>query len=493
MFDTHDLAVLIRSGAPLILIETQEEALLKDALRHVVAEVMRPLWRWKITDGLLRLDMDDLESPPCRDSAQVLEFMHRNEQRAIWLLLDFHPYLRYAMNVRRLREIALGQAAARHTVILAGGAFGELPPELAPLITRYEIKLPDDAAIGKLMREEAFSYSREHGGKRVEVDAEAARALQRHLRGLTLSDVRSIVRRLIHHDGAISSKDIAMAQQAKFELLGKDAVLHFEPDAAQFDQVAGLGRLKAWIEMRRRVFVEGKAPKGLDPPKGVLMVGVQGAGKSLAAKATAGGFGVPLLRLDFGALYNKYHGETERNLRAALKTAEAMAPCVLWCDEIEKGLATGSSDDGVSQRVLGALLTWMSERKTAVFLVATANNIDRLPPEFLRKGRFDEVFFVDLPSEQARGEVFRIHFKRRDLNVADFELDALVAASEGFSGAEIEQAIVAALYAAWNANRGLLQSDVIEALRGTRPLSVMMSEQVARLRAWAAERCVPAD
>jgi SpoVK/Ycf46/Vps4 family AAA+-type ATPase len=223
------------------------------------------------------------------------------------------------------------------------------------------------------------------------------------------------------------------------------------------------------------------------------MVGVQGAGKSLAAKATAGGFGVPLLRLDFGALYNKYHGETERNLRAALKTAEAMAPCVLWCDEIEKGLATGSSDDGVSQRVLGALLTWMSERKSAVFLVATANNIDRLPPEFLRKGRFDEVFFVDLPSEEARAEVFRIHFKRRDLDVADFELDALVVASVGFSGAEIEQAIVAALYAAWNANRSLLQSDVVEALRGTRPLSVMMSEQVARLRAWAAERCVPAD
>jgi SpoVK/Ycf46/Vps4 family AAA+-type ATPase len=455
--------------------------------------VLRPLWRWKITDGLVRLDMDDLESPPCRDSAQVLEFMHRDERRAIWLLLDFHPYLRYAMNVRRLREIALGQAAARHTVILAGGAFGELPPELAPLITRYEIKLPDDAAIAKLMREEAFNYSREHAGKRVEVDAEAARALVRHLRGLTLSDVRAIVRRLIHDDGAITSADLARAQAAKFELLGKDAVLHFEPDAAQFDQVAGLNRLKGWIAQRRRVFIEGKAPKGLDPPKGVLLVGVQGAGKSLAAKATAGGFGVPLLRLDFGALYNKYHGETERNLRAALKTAEAMAPCVLWCDEIEKGLASSDSDGGVSQRVLGALLTWMSERKSPVFLVATANNIDRLPPEFLRKGRFDEVFFVDLPGEEARAEVFRIHLRRRELVEADFDLPALVAASAGFSGAEIEQGIVAALYAAWNENRGLLQADLIEALRGTRPLSMMMAEQVARLRAWAAERCVPAD
>ena len=219
---------------------------------------------------------------------------------------------------------------------------------------------------------------------------------------------------------------------------------------------------------------------------------MQGCGKSLAAKACAGGFGVPLLRLDFGALYNKYHGETERNLRQALETAEAMAPCVLWCDEIEKGLASSDSDDGVSRRVLGTLLTWMSERRRPVFLVATANDISRLPPEFLRKGRFDELFFVDLPDEAARKQAFQIHLERRQQKPERHQLDELATASEGFSGAEIEQAIVAALYAAFAAGRALRSQDIREELANTRPLSVLMAERIAALRDWASERCVPA-
>lgn len=492
MFDAHDLAVRVRSGTPLILIETHEEALLQDAFRHVVGELFRPLWRWRITDGLVRLDMDVADTPPCNDSGQVLELIQREAQRGLWLLFDFHPYLRYAMNIRRLREVVLGEGAAPQTVVLIGSKI-ELPPELEPLATRVEIRLPDEAALGKLLRDEAFAYSREHSGRRVEIDAEAQRALIRHLRGLSLLDARRIARELIHADGRIGPTDVAAAQKAKFELLGRGGVLSFEPDVIQFDQIAGLAQLKQWITLRQRLFVEGKGPKGLDPPKGLLLLGVQGCGKSLAAKACAGGFGVPLLRLDFAALYNKYHGETERNLRDALKAAEAMAPCVLWCDEIEKGLATSDSDDGVSKRVLGSLLTWMNERKAPVFLVATANAVDQLPPEFLRKGRFDEIFFVDLPKPEARCGAFQIHLKRRDLDPAGFDLDALARASEGFSGAEIEQAIVSALYAAYGANAPLDQARLLAALRTTRPLSVLMAERVQALRDWARERCVPAD
>lgn len=492
MFDTHDLAVRVRSGTPLLLIETHEEALLQDAFRHVVGELFRPLWRWTITDGLTRLDMDVEDTPPCNDSSQVLEFLQQSSQRGIWLLYDFHAYLRYAMNVRRLREVVLGSGGSPQTVVLIGNKI-ELPPELEPLATRYEMKLPDEAALGKLMREEAFAYSREHGGRRVEIDAEAQRALIRHLRGLTLIDARRIARELIHADGRIGPADVIAAQRAKFDLLGKGGVLGFEPDVARFDQIAGLSKLKQWVSLRQKLFVEGKGPKGLDPPKGVLLLGVQGCGKSLAAKACAGGFGVPLLRIDFGALYNKYHGETERNLREALKAAEAMSPCVLWCDEIEKGLATSNSDDGVSRRVLGSLLTWMNERKSPVFLVATANAVDQLPPEFLRKGRFDEIFFVDLPNSAARREAFRIHLQRRELDPEAFDLDALATTSDGFSGAEIEQAIVAALYAAYGADRPLDQARVLAALKDTRPLSVLMAERVQGLREWARERCVPAD
>lgn len=492
MFDAHDIAVLLRSGAPLIVIETNEERLLVDAFRRVVGELFRPLWRWSITEGMKRLDLDDAEAPPCNDSSQLLEWMHRAEQRAIWLLFDFVPYLRYAANIRRLREIVLGQAAQRQSVVLIGAKV-EVPEELSELVTRFEMRLPDEAALARLLREEAFAYSREHSGRRVEVDSAAQRALIRHLLGLSLVDARKIARQLIHADGRICEADVREAQKHKFALLGRDGVLHFEPDAREFAEVAGMARLKKWISQRRPIFVDGAAPKGLDPPRGVLLLGVQGCGKSLAAKAVAGGFGVPLLRLDFGALYNKYHGETERNLREALKTAEAMAPCVLWCDEIEKGLATSSSDDGVSRRVLGSLLTWMSERKRAVFLVATANDVSQLPPEFLRKGRFDEIFFVDLPAERSRAEAFRIHFRRRELEETWFDLDALVAATAGYSGAEIEQAIVAALYDAHADDLPLDQARLLKAILATRPLSVVMAEKVQALRDWARERCVPAE
>lgn len=492
MFDPHDLAVRIRAGTPLLVIETHEEALLVDAFRHVVAELFRPLWRWSITTGLARLDMDDPFTPAAADSSAVLDAMRRQEQRGIWLLLDFSPYLRYAMSVRMLREVVLGQGATRQTVVLIGAKI-ELPPELEPLAARFEMRLPNDAALAKLLREEAFAYSREHAGRRVEIDAAAQRAVLRHLRGLALHDARRIVRELIHDDGRIAPQDIARVQRAKFELLGRGGVVALEPDVAQMDQIAGLARLKRWVSQRRTVFMADAPPKGLDPPRGVLLLGVQGCGKSLAAKACAGGFGVPLLRLDFGALYNKYHGETERNLREALATADAMAPCVLWCDEIEKGLATSDSDDGVSRRVLGTLLTWMNERRAPVFLVATANDIQRLPPEFLRKGRFDEIFFVDLPDEAARREALSIHLLRREHDPARFDLDALARASEGFSGAEIEQAIVSALYDAHAENTRLGTPQILAALTQTHPLSVLMAEQVQWLRNWARERCVPAN
>jgi AAA+ superfamily predicted ATPase len=308
-------------------------------------------------------------------------------------------------------------------------------------------------------------------------------------------DARKIVRQLIHDDGAISDRDVRAAQQAKFALLGRSGVLHFEPDAAVLrsgrrtatDSSAGSRNASRFLRRPSR-------HRGSIRHVESAAVGRSGkrqvAGRQSRARQ---GFGVPLLRLDFAALYNKYHGETERNLRESLQAAEAMAPCVLWCDEIEKGLATSDSDDGVSRRVLGALLTWMSERKAAVFLVATANSIEQLPPELLRKGRFDEIFFVDLPQRSARADAFAIHLQKRGQTPDAFDLAALAAASEGFSGAEIEQAVVAALYATHADARVLDQTALLRALGDTRPLSVIMAERVDWLRQWASERCVPAD
>ena len=495
MSELNDLCALIRANTPLIAIETPDEVRVTDLFRHALMHVWRPLYRWSITEGMRRIDIDGeqpiADLPP--DSSAVLRAIKDADQRGIYLLFDFHPYIGYASHQRLMRDIAQRRDSQPHVLVLVGPKV-EVPAELEHIVARFSLRLPDEAALRKMVREEMAGYAREHGGRRVEFDALAKDALIRNLRGLSLAEARRIARHLIYDDGLISSEDLPRLATLKFELLNRSGHLHFEYDTARFADIAGAARLKRWIEQRRAVFVDDRAPPGLDPPKGVLLLGVQGCGKSLAAKAVAGGFGVPLARLDFGTLYDKYHGETEKNLRDALASVEQLAPCVLWMDEIEKGLAdAGSSDGGVSRRVLGYLLTWMAERKSRVFLVATANQVDHLPAELLRKGRFDEIFFVDLPSPEVRAEVFRIHLGKRGLDPSRFPIDRLAAASHGFSGAEIEQAIVSATYAAHAARTPLDGTHLLEELSSTRPLSVLMAEKVEALRAWASTRTVPAD
>jgi ATP-dependent 26S proteasome regulatory subunit len=494
MPDQHDLVTLLRARTPLLLIDSVAEARVIEGFRRAIAQSLRPLFRWSITDGLRRIDLDledERETPP--DASLMLQWLKQQTAPGVYLLLDFQPYLRYPMTLRLLREIVQRHDCAEHMLVLVGAGY-ELPPELAAAATHFQFAPPDAAALAALVREEAFAYSRENGGRRVVVDADAARAVVRNLQGLGLDEARRVVRKLIYDDGALTAADLPELARAKVALLDRDGLLHFEYETAQFADVAGLARLKRWVAQRRPAFLGEKLAVKLDPPKGVLLLGVQGCGKSLAAKATAGGFGVPLLRLDFGTLYNKYHGETERNLREALKNAERLAPCVLWIDEIEKGLAGGGdSDDGVSRRVMGYLLTWMAERKAPVFLVATANDVQALPPELLRKGRFDEIFFVDLPDAATRAEIFRLHLARRELREEDYDPRELAAATEGHSGAEIEQVVVAALYAAAAGKAPPTQAQLLEEARSARPLSVLMAERVTALREWARERTVPAD
>src|SRR5439155_16535297 len=293
----------------------------------------------------------------------------------------------------------------------------------------------------------AADWGGQHGQRSVQTTNKVLDLLVRNLGGLTATDSRRLALKAISDNGVIDESDLPEVMRAKYELLGRDSPLSFEYETAQFAEIGGMQRLRNWLEIRKTFFRDG-GPANFDPPRGMLLIGVQGCGKSLAAKAAAAIFGVPLLRLDFGVLYSKYYGETERNLHKALETAEVMAPCVLWLDEIEKGLAVGDDDDGLSRRVLGILLTWMSERQKSVFLVATANEIARLPPEMVRKGRFDEIFFVDLPSPANRRDIFLIHLRKRCLDPAQFDLDATTEATQGFSGAEIEQAIVSARYTA---------------------------------------------
>ena len=381
------------------------------------------------------------------------------------------------------------------TLVFVSPSLRNLPSELLRLAAHFRPQLPTRNDILTLITQEAQLY-RSQSGKRAGADRTQIDLLVMHLMGLETEDVRRMVRQALRSGGRIDADDIRRVLASKLAMLGGAEALGFEPSKVRFQDVGGLDRLKHWIGMRRQPFLDAMAGPQADCPRGVVLLGVQGGGKSLAARAIAGEWGLPLLRLDFGAIYNKFHGETERSLRQAIAVAEGMAPCVLWMDEIEKGLAAssgGDGDGGVSRRVLGSLLTWMSERNKPVFVVATANDISQLPPELVRKGRFDEIFFVDFPDAAARRRIFEIHLHKRGHEPAAFDTDALAGEALQFSGAEIEQAIVAASFEARARNASVATADILAELARTRPLSVVMAERIDALRDWASTRAVMAD
>ena len=495
MNDLHDLELLIRSHVPILLIESHEEPRVLEMFRRLRRNIGKPVFSWTITDGLLPLEMTlQTDKPNVAEPDKVLRHIKQTVGAGVYLLLDFHPYLDDPLHVRLLKEIAMGYDHYRHHVVLVSYAL-DLPPEIQRYSARFELGVPDSKQLDAIVREEAVRWARDHGGKRVKSDSATLQLLVKNLSGMTAHGARTLARNAIYDDGAITRSDMDRVNRAKYELLDMGGVMSYEYDTTQFAEVGGLARLKAWLEQRRPAFVGEMA--GVEVPKGLMLLGVQGSGKSLAAKAVAGSWGIPLLQLDFGALYNKFFGETERNLRSALELAAAMSPCVLWVDEIEKGLGADGNDSGTSKRVLGTLLTWMAERNQGVFIVATANDISALPPELMRKGRLDEIFFVDLPDADVRAQIFRIHLRKRKLTLDDAGLERVAAAAEGFSGAEIEQAVVAALYSAaareGDDGGGVDAHDLLDEINHTRPLSVVMADDIAQLRAWAENRTVPAN
>lgn len=487
--DIRDLQLVLDSRVRLIAIESWDELRVLETLTSVAVQRGTNLMVWSISEGLHRLDF----AGPCIEETHNLEgalrFVKREQQTGLYVFFDAHPFLRDdPLVVRLIKEIAIAEGVQQPTLVLVSHAL-KLPPEVQRYAARFNLSLPSEDELLGIVREEAARWSQMNRGIRVRTDNRTLQQVVNNLKGLSHADSRLLARSLICDDGAITQEDLPELNKAKFQLLDLDGVLGYEADTARFADVGGLVNLKRWLSERQAAFMSGDLQ---DMPKGMLLLGVQGSGKSLAAKAVAGLWGLPLLRLDFAALYNKYFGETERNLREALALAERMAPCVLWMDEIEKGLATGEMDGGVSQRILGTLLTWMAERKSPVFVVATANVIQRLPPELLRKGRFDELFFVDLPDLRVREDIFRIHLQRRELDIASFNLPELAMLTDGFSGAEIEQAVVSALYTAQARHQKANQQLLVEMLQRTVPLSVLMAEDLAALRSWAASRTVAA-
>lgn len=491
----RELEMLLASRFAVIVIESREEARVLQLIREAGARASRgkpwSLFQWTVTEGLCRMDKD-LGGPQrtLADPGQLLRHLKATPAAGIYVLLDFHPYLGDPLNVRMIKDIAQAYDKVPRTLVLLSHQL-EIPQELEHLSARLSLGAPTRNERLMVVTRVAQEWADANGGRSAKIDTKALEHLVDNLAGLETPDTERLARQAIFNDGALTMSDLPAVLAAKYQLLNRGGALSYEPDTAKFADIGGLSRLRQWLLSRKPAF-DGSAPK-LDPPKGVMLLGVQGCGKSLAARAAAGILTVPLLRLDFGALYSKWHGESEKNLRDSLRAAEALAPCVLWVDEMEKALASGEGDSGVSRRVLGTFLTWLAEQRARIFVVATANDISALPPELVRKGRFDEIFFVDLPKRAARAQILAIHARKRGVDLSAEELNALASHSEGFSGAELEQAVVAALYTAHSQGQPMSAALILHELRSTQPLSVVMAEQVEALREWARDRTVPAD
>jgi hypothetical protein len=488
-----EIALLVNSNNPIVYLETWEEDRAVEILGCVAQDLRIPLYVWAVTTGLAMAGgapIYNTQEPP-----QVLAEIDGIRTEALFLLKDFHKYLDQDVIVRKLRDLGQYFRRERRSVIISAPIV-KIPTELEKDTALFSLGLPDEAEFTQLVQLvlqeliERFRVKNQLSGDRFP-------ELASNLRGLTREEARRVLKQAILENNRLDLSTFDRMREAKAKLIKDQGVIEFTRVESGLGSVGGLARLKAWLAKRHGLLTAEAARYGLEPPKGILIFGVQGCGKSLCAKAVSREWNLPLLRFDTSALFDKYVGESERNLRKSLQVVEAVAPAVLWIDEIEKmfpaaGLGS-EADGGLSLRLFGSFISWMQEKKSPVFIVATCNNVASMPPELLRKGRFDELFFVDLPDTEERKSIFTIHLNRHKQAPADFDLAVLAVAAEGFSGAEIEQAVSSALCTAFAQKASLTTEMVLEEIRSTYPLSVTMKEKVESLRAWARERAVPAN
>ena len=476
----HELKTLVRSMHPVVVIESAEEERIDDLLRALAAELRLPLFTWTVTRGLQRIDGTGAIHGTA-DARVLLRHLATLTVQGIFHLKDLAAHLAPPETVRAFREAAHAFSKTRSTIVLSGHAVA-LPDDLSREAVRLRLQLPDRTELRQLVSRVVQSLRAQHPID-VSLGPSGMDALLNALTGLTLNQARQAIARAVLDDNRLTADDIPGLIARKGEQIRDGGLLEFYPPGENAFELGGFARLKEWLARAQVGFSDEARAIGLPAPRGVLFVGVQGCGKSLAAKVIARAWRQPLLKLDAGRLYDKFVGESEKNLRKALDIAEAIAPAVLWIDELEKAFATGGDGDaGLSRRMLGTFLTWLQERKAPVFVAATANDLSRVPPELLRKGRFDEIFFVDLPAAAEREAIFRIHLELRRQVPSAFDVPGLAAAAEGFSGAEIEQAVVSGLYRALHAKQPLTTALLLEELTQTSPLSVSRREDIARIR-----------
>ena len=490
----HDeLRLLVNSRHPIISVETPEEERLERLLLDVATELNLPLYTWIVTTGLARMKGAPLYNTDTPEQAlSNVDLIHGD---GIFILKDFARYCENDKVCRRLRDLAEKFRGERRSIVITAASL-QLPPDLRGDAAPFQLGLPGAEDLLPAVR---LVLAEANGAQQIPIalDSAGVAQLARNLAGLPQEEALRALRMCILARRRIDAGLLDAVLDAKRTALRGEGLLESVRRDTSFGDVAGLKRLSDWIAKRKSALTPEGQRFGLEPPKGILITGVQGCGKSLAARSVAGEWGFELARLDAGALYDKFVGESERRLHKALELAQKLAPMVLWIDEIEKAFASagssGDADAGLSQRLLATLLTWMQDRESGVFLAATSNNITALPPEMLRKGRFDEIFFVDLPGVEVRAALYSLHLKKRGRDASTFDLPGLAAASEGFSGAEIEQSIVSALYTAFARKQQLTTEILLAEIGGTHPLSVTRAEDIQAIRAWAKTRAVAAD
>ena len=492
-----DLEILIRARYPLIYVVSWEEQRVINEVKQIASRLNKKVFEWSITMGLVPAGTS-IQSQKQKDTASqdplvALDTVIEHVEPALYVFKDFHPFLKgQNMSViRRMREIAESLKNTYKTIVIVSPTF-QMPPDLEKALTLYDYSLPSENEL-RMLLDRIIEEIKDNPKLKVELNDSAREQVIHAMLGLTLSEAENVLAKTLVQNRSLNAASVEVINSEKKQIIRKSGMLEYYDAQEDINSVGGLDELKSWLKKRQAAFTDKARDYGLPAPKGVLLLGVQGCGKSLMAKAVSNVWQLPLLRFDIGRVFGSLVGSSEENVRRAIKVAESVSPAILWLDEIDKAFrgsrsSGGSTDGGTSARVFGTFLTWMSEKTAPVFVVATANDVSSLPPELLRKGRFDEIFFVDLPCTSEREDIFKVHLAKRKIDPSGFDLEKLALSSSGFSGAEIEEAVISAMFDAFYENKPLTNDAILAALSQTVPLSKTMSEDMDHLRDWAQGR-----
>ncbi|MDP8222152.1 MAG: AAA family ATPase [Candidatus Lernaella stagnicola] len=488
----ESVRIHVEADYPLMYILTYEESRVQAHLTMLAATLQpaRNIYIWSTTEGYN--DGPDGPGYALGDPVAAIDLAIETVDAGLFILKDFHAYLKARPDVvRRLRDAhSLLKGTGKTILILA--PILTIPPEMEKQITIVDYPLPDMVEIGEIL---ADTVETRNMHALDNLNAQDSEALIRSFLGLTAEETSAVAGKILATRGTFEISAIEEVIEEKRQLLRKSEIVEFVPNTIRMRHVGGLNNFKKWAKIRARGFTKEARDFGLPVPKGILITGISGCGKSLVIQALAAHWRLPLMRLDMGRIFSDFGGSPEESLRRAILTVEAVAPAVLWIDEIEMGISvfSDSVESGSTSRIFASFLTWMQEKKAPVFTAATANDIDRLPPEMIRKGRFDEIFFVDLPDYAERAEIFRIHLEKRGKKASTVSIEGLAKSAGGYTGAEIETAIISGLYAAFSEHRELEISDIYRALNAMVPLSVTMKEEITKTKRWADNRAVRAN